>query len=70
MLTLRRLLPLSGLLTLCLLAACEHLTPTPVTSACTAFPRISFDRLNDTEPTIKQVKAYDAGRDALCGKGK
>ena len=65
----KRLLP-SALLTLGLLTACAHLTPTPVPSACTAFPRISFDRLHDTDETIRQVKAYDAGRDAVCGKGR
>lgn len=68
--TLPRLLPLSGLLTLCLIAVSGCQTPTPVTSACTAFPRITFSRLKDTEETIRQVKAYDAGRDAICGKGK
>jgi len=68
--TLRRPLLLGVLALLSLTASCEHLTPTPVTSACTAFPRISFDRLNDTLDTIRQVKAYDAGRDAICGKGK
>lgn len=68
--TLPRLLPLSGLLTLCLTTACASPPQTPVTSACTAFPRITFSRLKDTEETIRQVKAYDAGRDAICGKGK
>ena len=66
--TLRTLSLLSVLLSLT--AACAHLTPTAATSACTAFPRITFDRLNDTLETIRQVKSYDAGRDAICGKGK
>ena len=57
-----------------ILAACATQTPiaetnTPPASACAAFSRITFDRLKDTDDTIKQVKAYDAARDALCGKG-
>lgn len=62
------------------LGACGTLTrtagisnPAPATtpaSACSAFSRISFSRLHDTPETIVQVKAYDAARDALCGKGK
>lgn len=58
-----------------ILTACATPTPIPATntppaSACAAFARISFDRLKDTDETIRQVKAYDAARDALCGKGK
>lgn len=41
--------------------------PAPVNTACTAFGLISFDRLNDTIPTINQVKAYNAAWTALCG---
>jgi len=68
--TLRRPL-LLGVLALLSLTACSGIrTQTPVTSACTAFPRISFDRLNDTLDTIRQVKAYDAARNAVCGVGK
>jgi hypothetical protein len=50
--------------------------PTPVTSAppvdlaCSEFPRLTFDRVSDTLPTIAEIKAYDAGRDKLCGVGK
>jgi len=65
---------------LVILAACAHRTPTAATepasapapraSACSAFARISFSRLHDTAETIRQVKAYDAARDALCGVGK
>lgn len=58
-------------------AACASPIQTPAISlssqvpiACTAFSRISFDRLKDTDETIRQVKAYDAARDAVCGKGK
>lgn len=69
----RRVTLQTGLLLLTL-AACASQTPTPVTSpavaACAAFSRITFDRLNDTAPTITQIKAYDAARDALCGVGK
>lgn len=52
-----------------LLLGCQ--TQTAVTdAACVEFPRMTFDRLNDTVPTIDQVKSYDARRDALCGVGK
>jgi len=44
--------------------------PNPSAFACAAFGRISFSRLHDTGETIRQVKAYDAARDALCGTGK
>lgn len=59
-----------------ILAACVTPIPTPVTDAprvdlaCSEFRRITFDRLHDTAATIAQVKAYDAGRDQLCGPGK
>lgn len=58
------------------LTACATPTPTPVTSAppvdlaCSEFPRMTFDRLKDTDATIAEIKAYDAGRDKLCGVGK
>ena len=58
------------------LAACATPIPIPVTEAppvdlaCSEFPRLTFDRLKDTPETIVQIKAYDAGRDKLCGSGK
>lgn len=57
------------------LAGCAAQTPTPGISApafsgCIGFDRITFDRLHDTAPTIQQIKAYDAERDAVCGAGK
>lgn len=64
-------LPLIGILT-----ACAPQTQTPETkvtvtdTGCTAFARITFSRLHDTDDTIRQVKAYDAARDAICGIGK
>jgi hypothetical protein len=70
---LRTLLWLSLPLTL---QACATPTPILVTStppvdlACQEFPRITFDRKLDTLPTIAQIKAYNAGRDKLCGVGK
>lgn len=60
-------------------AACASPTPIPAPSAVTAaganvgcveFTRGTFDRLNDTLPTIAWVKSYNAGRDAICGQGK
>lgn len=72
-----RYLPLASLLTPLLLTACA--TPQPfappiptaeTNTACIAFSRMTFDRLNDTLPTIAQIKAYDAARDSLCGNGK
>lgn len=39
-------------------------------TGCTAFARMTFDRLADTAPTIQQIKAYDAARDKVCGVGK
>lgn len=73
-----RPLALLTLLSTATLAGCASLGPTPATEpaappaslACTAFPRISYSRLHDTDETIRQVLAYDAARDALCGKGK
>jgi len=79
----RRLAP-ATIAPLAILTACAHQIPTAATSptsvapsapapsqlACAAFPRISFSRLHDTAETIRQVKAYDAARDALCGVGK
>ena len=79
-----RLAPLIAL-PLLILAACANQTPTavidarsneataaqaPPTAACVAFARLTFDRLKDTPETIVQIKAYDAARDALCGKGQ
>lgn len=65
------------------LAACAHRTPTAALDAprwgqttftanagCAAFPRLSYDRLADTLPTIAGIKGYDDRRDALCGVGK
>jgi hypothetical protein len=59
------------------LAACAHPTPTaaidqaqanpPPAAVCAVFKTISFDRLNDTPPTILEVKASNARRAALCG---
>lgn len=52
------------------LSACQS-APTIMTDAgCVTFPRLTFDRLKDTAETIEQVKAYDARRDAICGKGE
>lgn len=71
---LRTLLLLS--LPLTLQACAQQATPTPAISvaapdtACTSFQRLTFDRLNDTLPTIAGIKAYDAARDAICGAGK
>ncbi len=72
--------PTAMLLTLWLpatLTACAHPTPTaaidlatanpPPASVCAVFKTITFDRLNDTLPTIQQVKASNARRAALCG---
>lgn len=64
---------------LLILAACGTLRPTvatrpgpalPTPSACVAFPRLSYDRLKDTVPTIGEIKSYDAARDVLCGAGR
>lgn len=53
------------------LGACASPTQTVVTdTGCLAFSRATFDRLNDTLPTITWVKDYDARRDAICGVGK
>lgn len=63
------------LVSLLTLTSCASHPPTVATSpapamACAAFPRISYSRLHDTDETLRQVKAYDAARDALCGIGK
>ena len=44
--------------------------PTAATNAgCIEFARINFDRLNDTLPTIEEIRTYDDQRDKLCGAG-
>lgn len=54
-----------------ILAACATPAPTVATSSgCIDFARLTYDRLNDTLPTIAQVKTYDDQRDKLCGAGK
>lgn len=50
--------------------ACALPTPTVATDACVAFKRLTFDRLNDTLPTIAGIKSYDDARDAVCGVGR
>lgn len=62
---------------LAILAACATPAPTvaiktapPIDLACSEFPRMTFDRLADTLPTIAEIKSYNAGRDTLCGVGK
>jgi hypothetical protein len=57
---------------LLILQACASQAPIPATSdaGCIEFPRLTFDRLADTLPTIAQIKAYNARRDAVCGPGK
>lgn len=76
LLTLARRLMLALALPPLILAGCVTQTPIAETkpvqtdSGCVAFARITFDRLHDTTDTIAQVKAYDAARDAVCGKGK
>lgn len=75
----KRRLP-ATLLTLSLLpilTACAGSIPTreisaatsspPPVAICTVFKIITFDRLKDTEDTIRQVKDSNARRDALCG---
>ena len=72
--SLRRTLPV--LLLLPILVVCATPAPIAVTKAqpvdlaCGEFPRLTFDRLHDTLPTIAEIKSYDAGRDKLCGAGK
>lgn len=63
------------LISLAILSGCATPAPTPATSVppfagCTAFPRISYSRQHDTDETIRQVKAYLAARDAVCGVGR
>jgi len=54
-----------------ILIGCATVRPTVATkpAACTAFPRLTYSRLHDTDETIIQIKAYNARRDALCGPG-
>lgn len=40
--------------------------PAP-SQVCAVFKTITFDRLNDTLPTIQQVKDSNARRASLCG---
>lgn len=63
-----------------ILAACVHPTPivatrtpapvTAMTDTLCALPRLTFDRLHDTLPTIAGIKDQDARRNAVCGIGK
>lgn len=47
-------------------AGCSQTTATGVTSvACSAFPPITWS-VKDTPPTIKQVKAHNSARTAVC----
>lgn len=61
------------LVLLLILAACASRTPTPVidgaASACVEFKPITFDRLKDTEETIREVKDHNAAWTALCAAG-
>jgi hypothetical protein len=67
------MLPLLLIAALCgTLTACASPTRTPVTSgavACMAFKPITFDRLKDTDETIREVKDYNAAWTALCAAG-
>ena len=59
---------------LIILTACALLTVTPAPKhdaakvSCESFRLITFDRLADTEETIRQVKEHNAGYRALCSK--
>jgi succinate dehydrogenase/fumarate reductase-like Fe-S protein len=70
----RRLLPGTLLSVSCaiILSACATLTPTlapePPSAACGAFKLIGFDRLNDTDETLVQVKRHNAVWRCLCTK--
>ena len=76
--TMTRLSPLTlqSVLLICVLivtlAACAHPIPTPATSLSSLCerPRLTFSRLHDTDEMIKQIKAQNAARDTICGKGK
>ncbi len=56
------------------LAACALLTPIaapkhdPAKVACESFRLITFDRLTDTDETIRQIKGHNAAYRALCAK--
>lgn len=56
------------------LTACALLTPIaapkhdPAKVACESFRLITFDRLTDTDETIRQVKGHNAAYRALCTK--
>ena len=60
---------LPAILTACAAQTLIAGTSPKVNAGCLEFPRMTYDRLNDTLPTIAQIKAYDAARDAICGKG-
>lgn len=38
-------------------------------SVCVAFKPITFDRLKDTDETIREVKDYNAAWTSLCAAG-
>jgi len=35
---------------------------------CALFPPITYSAKGDTPETVRQVRAYNAGRDKYCGK--
>ena len=56
------------------LTGCANLTPTRATDvspavggACLAFGVMNYDRLNDTLPTIEEIKSHNAAYRKLCG---
>lgn len=64
-------LPFALLPLLLILPSCATLIPTavpnaPLSAYCQVDRAISYDRLNDTAPTITEVKAHNAVFDGLC----
>lgn len=69
-----RPLMLLSLLPALTLPACATLPPTRATDvapavggACLAFGVMNYDRLNDTLPTIAEIKSHNAAYRKLCG---
>lgn len=62
---------LIGTLSISLTAfGCQTQTPeTKASVVCVAFKPITFDRLKDTDETIREVKDYNAAWASLCAAG-
>lgn len=62
--------PLLTLAIMSILPACSQTLATATTgkAECALFPPITYSAKGDTAETVRQVRAYNAGRDKYCGR--